>query len=315
MEFRHKAMNAVYAETLNELIENDANVYCLEADLARASMSLPVVKDRHPEHYVNVGVCEANMIGVAAGMAREGKIPFCATFSSFASRRACDQIAISVAFAGNNVKIVGMEPGLTSGPNGGTHMSFEDIAILRAIPGMHVYSPCDVFELRSMMRQMAGSQQYSYMQLLRPAVGVLFDESYEFVPGRLVRLTEGNDVTLISLGFLSHHAARAVEELAADGMSVDFFHCPCAKPLDADTLISSARRTGAVVTVESQNILGGLGSAVCEILSEEHPVRVRRLGVPDAFGEVATGDYLLDKHGFGVKHIVAACRRMRGATR
>lgn len=309
MEFREKPQNCVYAETLNELIDADPNVYCLEADLARASMALPLVKEKHPDHYVNVGVSEANMMGVGAGMAREGKIPFCATFTAFAARRACDQVAISVAYANTNVKVIGMEPGHTSGPNGGTHMCFEDIAIMRAMPNMHVYSPADVYELRSMMRHMAGHYQPTYMQLLRISAGVLFDDSYSFTPGKLVRISGGSDVTLVSLGFMSNLARQAQQQLEAEGIGVDLLHCPCLKPFDQAALIASAEKTGAVVTVESQNILGGLGSAVCETLSEHCPVPAKRLGIPDSFGEVIeSADYLLEKHGYGVDSMVVACK-------
>lgn len=309
MEFHNKPLNRVYAETLNELIEANPAVYCLEADLARASMAVPLVKEKHPGHYVNVGVCEANMMGVGAGMAREGKIPFCATFTAFAARRACDQVAISVAYANTNVKVIGMEPGHTSGPNGGTHMCFEDIAIMRALPNMHVYSPADVYELQSMMRHMAANDQPTYMQLLRISPGVLFDDSYTFEPGKLVRISEGNDVTLVSLGFMSNLARAAQEQLEKQGIGVDLLHCPCVKPFDRDKLLASAEKTGAVVTVESQNILGGLGSAVCEALTEHCPLPAKRLGIPDSFGEViASFDYLMEKHGYGIGSMVDACK-------
>ncbi len=303
-------MRAVYAQTLNELIETNPNVVCLEADLSKASGTNPAVLKAHPDNFVNVGVAEANMVCIAAGMAREGKIPFCATFTCFATRRIYDQITISVAYANNNVKIVGTAPGITAGPNGGTHMCFQDLAIMRAMPNMHVYSPCDPYELRSVLRYMAESKHPTYMQLVREKVKPIFDDSYRFAPGKAVVVREGRDVTIVSTGFMTPFALQAVEELASHGVKAELVHCPSVKPIDAETLVGSARKTGAVVTVETQNIIGGLGGAVCEVLSEQCPTPTKRLGIPDRFGEVATADYLFEKHGFGTSHIVKACRQM-----
>jgi transketolase len=161
-------MRFVYGETLNELMDENPNVMCLEADLSKASGTNPRVPEKHPDNFINVGVCEANMICVGAGLATEGKVPFCASFTSFAGRRVYDQVTISVAYANNNVKIVGTAPGITAGPNGGTHMCFADLAILRAMPNMHVYSPADALELRAVLKHMAGAKQPTYMQLIRP---------------------------------------------------------------------------------------------------------------------------------------------------
>jgi transketolase len=310
MTLHEKEMRAVYAETLNELIAENPNVLCLEADLSKASGTNPCVVDEHPDNFVNVGVCEANMIGVGAGLASEGKIPFCATFSCFASRRVYDQITISAAYANNNVKVVGTAPGITAGPNGGTHMCFQDLAIMRAMPNMHVYSPCDVYELRAVMRHMAVHKQPTYMQLIRGKVGQVFDDSITFDPNKAAILREGSDVTLVSTGYMTQFTHQVADELKAAGIGVELLHYPSVKPFDAATLIASVKKTGAVVTVENQNIIGGLGSAVCEALCEACPTPVKRLGVPDQFGEVASEGYLFDKHGFGPKNIADACRAM-----
>lgn len=307
-ELHEMEMRAVYAETLNELIEENSNVMCIEADLAKASGTNPRVSQKHPENFVDIGVAEANMISIGAGLAGEGKIPFCATFSCFASRRVYDQITLSVAYANNNVKIVGTAPGHTQGPNGGTHMCFQDLGIMRVMPNMHVYSPTDVYELRAMMKHMAKNYQPTYMQLVRPKVSQLFDENITFSPGKAVRITEGSDVTLISTGYMTRVAKEAGETLAAEGVGVDLLHCPSVKPMDEQAVIASAKKTGCVVTLETQNIIGGLGSAVCEILSENFPVPVKRLGVPDQFGEVASEKYLFNKHGYGPEHTVKACQ-------
>lgn len=309
-DFHDMEMRFVYGETLNELIDENPNVICLEADLSKASGTNPTLPSRHPANFLNVGVAEANMIGIAAGLASEGKVPFCASFSCFATRRVYDQITISVAYANMNVKIVGTSPGVTAGPNGGTHMCFADLAIMRAMPNLHVYSPCDALELRSVLRYMARTRQPTYMQLIRHKVNRIFDAEYAFDPARAVVLRTGSDVTLVSTGYMTQFALPVVEELRQAGVSVELLHYPSVKPLDAETLVASAQKTRAVVTVENQSILGGLGGAVCETLAEQCPTRVLRLGVPNQFGEVASEQYLFDKHGFGPAHIAAACRRL-----
>ena len=305
MQMRH-----VYAETLKEIMDEDPRVVCVEADLSKATGTNPIVLEAHPERFVNVGVAEANMISVGAGLAAEGKIPFCASFTCFASRRVYDQITISVAYGNNNVKIIGTSPGITAGPNGGTHMCFQDLAIMRAMPNMRVYSPCDAYELRAVVRAMAQSPHPEYMQLIRPQLPAVFDASYRFDPDKAVVIREGADVTLVATGYMTHFALEAATALAAESIGVELLHYPSVKPFDTETLVASARKTGAVVTVENQSIIGGLGAAVCETLCEFLPTRVKRLGVPDRFGEVATETYLFDKHGFGPTHIAAACREL-----
>jgi transketolase len=315
MNIHEKEMRAVYADSLNELMDENEQVVCLEADLSKASGTNPKVIDRHPERFINCGVAEANMVGIGAGLAREGKIPFCATFSCFASRRVYDQVTISVAYANNNVKIIGTAPGITQGPNGGTHMCFQDMAIMRAMPNLHVYSPCDAYELRAVMRFMAQEKQPTYMQLIRSQVNRIFDESCVFNPYRAVVLREGTDVTLVSTGYMTQFVPQVATELEREGVSVEVLHYPSVKPFDAETLIRSASKTRAVVTVENQNIIGGLGGAVCETLGEHCPTKVKRLGIPDRFGEVATETYLFNKHGFGPENIKTACKEMIGGGR
>lgn len=314
-DYHSMEMRFVYGETLCELIDQDPSVMCLEADLSKASGTNPHVAGRHPANFLNVGVAEANMIGLAAGLASEGKVPFCASFTCFATRRVYDQVTISVAYANMNVKIVGTSPGVTAGPNGGTHMCFADLAIMRAMPNMHVYSPCDALELRSVMRHMASSRQPSYMQLIRSKVPKVFDAEYRFDPERCVVLREGSDVTLVSTGYMTQFALSVAGDLANEGVSVELLHYPSVKPFDVATLAGSARKTKGVVTVENQNVIGGLGGAVCEALSEHCPTRVIRLGVPNQFGEVASEPYLFEKHGFSPRHIAQACRNMAAERR
>jgi transketolase len=308
MKLHEQELRFVYGNTLNELISENRNVYCLEADLSKASGTNPIVRERFPDNFINTGVAEANMIGVAAGLASEGKIPFCATFCCFATRRVYDQITLSVAYADLNVKIVGTAPGITQGPNGGTHMCFQDLAIMRAMPNMQIFSPCDAYELRQVLYYMVTNKGGMYLQLLRQQLPAIFNETYQFQSGHAVTLTDGNDVTLISTGYTTHFALEAVRELQQEGIRVELLHCPCVKPFPVEDVVASARKTGIVVTVENQNIIGGLGGAVCETISEHYPVKVRRLGIPDRFGEVASEKYLFEKHGFGKECIKNACR-------
>jgi transketolase len=303
-------MRNVYATTLLELASENSNVLVLEADLSKASGTNPTFAKEMPDNFINCGVAEADMICIAAGLAVEGKIPFCASFTPFASRRVYDQVTISVAYANTNVKIVGTAPGITAGPNGGTHMCFQDLAIMRAMPNMVVLSPCDCYELRECLLWMAKYEGPVYMQLIRMKQPKIFDETYKFCPDTAVQLRSGTDVTLVSTGYMTPFAAQAAEELAAHGVSVDHLHYPSVKPFDEKTLVASAKKTGGVVTVETQSIIGGLGGAVCEVLSEALPTAVKRLGIPDRFGEVATEDYLFNKHGFGLEQIKEACRAL-----
>jgi transketolase len=310
MELHEKEMRQVYAETLIEIAGTDPRLVVMEADLSKASGTTPFAK-AYPERFIDVGVAEANMMGVAAGLAAVGKVPFTATFSCFATRRCYDQISISIAYAKRNVKIVGTSPGVTATMNGGTHMCFQDLAIMRAMPNMTVLSPADAYELRSMLKWMAATEGPMYLQLLRMKEPKVFGPDYVYRHGQAVQLRTGDRATLVTTGFTAKLAVAAADELAAHGISVDLLHCPSVKPLDLDAIEVSARKTGYVVTIENQNILGGLGGAVCEGLAERFPVRVKRLGVPDSFGEVATEEYLLDKHRFNVSHIVAAVRECK----
>ncbi len=313
MRYHEMPMQAVYGATLGELIEADSNVVCLEADLAKASGTMPAISENYPRHFIDVGVSEANMIGLGAGLAAEGKIPFCASFSCFSTRRVYDQITISVAYANNNVKIIGTAPGVTQGSNGGTHMCFLDLAIMRVMPNMHVYSASDAYELRAIMRHMAQTKQPTYLQVIRFQVPKIFDNDYVFDPNRAGTVRQGDHVTLVTPGYMLHFVLAAADALARQGIRAEVLHYPSIKPFDADSLAASAEKTGAVVAVENQSTLGGLGGAVCEVLAERHPTPVRRLGVPDRFGEVATEEYLFNKHGLGAAHIVEAAKAMVAA--
>ena len=311
MALHDSDMRTVYADTLVELMTQNNDVVCLEADLGRASGTFPKIFDKFPDRFFDVGIAEANMIGVASGLANEGKIPFAASFSGFASRRCYDQTTISAAYANNNVKVVGTAPGVTQTYNGGTHMCFQDLAIMRAMPNMHVYSPCDAYELRAVMKYMAAEKQPTYLQLIRDKMAPIFGEDASFDPLKAKVLREGTDVTIVTTGFSTQLAYKALALCDEKKISAELIHYPSVKHFDADTLVASARKTGFVVAVENQSVIGGLGSAVCEVLSERHPVKVKRLGAQDRFGEVGSLDYLCELIGISPKQIAEACAAKR----
>ena len=313
MKLHEKEMRAVYADTLIELMTENSNVVCLEADLGKSSGTVPRVWDAFPDRFFDVGVAEANMMSISAGLANERMVPFCATFTPFATRRAYDQISISIAYAENPVKIVGTAPGVTTAKNGATHMCFQDLAIMRAMPNMRVYAPADVYELRSTVRYMAASKKPEYMQLIREIKPAIFDETYEFDPHQARVLDDGSDVTVVTTGLTTIFAREAVAMLKQEGIQAEHIHYPSVKPFDAETLIESVKKTNTVVTAENQNVIGGLGGAVCEVLAEHYPAKVKRLGAQDRFGEVGDVPYLSETLGFSAKDIADACREMQAA--
>jgi transketolase len=313
MNLHEKELREVYTDTIIELMTENSNVVCLEADLGKSSGTVPRVWDAFPDRFFDVGVAEANMIGISAGLANEGMVPFCSSFTPFATRRAYDQITISIAYAENPVKIVGTAPGVTTAKNGATHMCFQDLAIMRAMPNMRVFCPADAYELRSMLRYMAASKKPEYMQLIREVMSPIFDQSYEFDPLKASVLTVGSDVTLVTTGLTTQIALEAVKSLNQKGVHVEHIHYSSVKPFDVDTLLESVKKTGAVVTAENQNVIGGLGGAVCEVLAENYPVKVKRLGAQDRFGEVGDVEYLTATLGIAVQDIVNACREMNNA--
>jgi len=310
MTLHEKEMRAVYTDTLLELMAENEKIVCLEADLGKSSGTVPKVWDAFPGRFFDVGVAEANMIGISAGLANEGMIPFAATFSPFVTRRAYDQITISIAYAENPVKLVGTAPGVTTAKNGATHMCFQDLAIMRAMPNMRVYCPADVYELRSTVRYMAASRKPEYMQLIREIHKPIFDERYVFDPLKARMLDEGADVTLVTTGLTTQFAREAVTALKKENIAVEHLHYPSVKPFDVQTLVDSAKKTRRVVTAENQSVIGGLGGAGCEVLAENCPARVKRLGAQDRFGEVGDVPYLSDTLGFSAAKIADACREM-----
>ena len=303
-------MREVYANTLSELIAENTNVICVEADVGRGSKTYPIVKNKFPENFIDVGVAEANLICIGAGLASEGKIPFCGTFTGFATRRPFDQITVSVALSKNNVKIVGYSPGILTTINGATHMCFEDMAIMRTLPGMQIFSPPDAVELKHLMKYMASVKGPMYLQLIRKPMPVIFDGGYDFDPFKAKLLAKGDDLTIVTTGLTTHIGIEVTEKLREEGIHIDHLHYTCIKPFDIDSLVDSARKTKKIITIENQNIIGGLGSTVAETLSEHYPTFVKRLGVPDRFGEVGTVDYLMEIMGFDPKNVFKECLKV-----
>lgn len=299
-------MRQVYCQTLIELAEENPDIMVVEADLMRASGTLPFSK-KFPERAFDVGVAEQNLIGIAAGLAVEGKIPFAATFSPFATRRPCDQIAVSVAYANTNVKIVGTAPGITAEYNGGTHMSFEDLAIMRSFPNMTILIPCDVYELQGAVRAAAAHRGPVYLQLIRGKMPKVFDEGSDFIIGKAKVLREGKDVTICASGYMVHLALKAADLLTNSGINATVINVSTLKPLDTQTILEAAQRTGCVVTAENHSVLGGLGSMVCELLAEKFPAPIYRVGVRDQFGEVGKLSYLLERFLLRDTDIARAC--------
>ena len=300
-------LRETYVDWLIEAAAKDERIVLLEADLSKAA-GTPRFKAAYPDRLVNVGIAEANMVGVAAGMNAMGKIPFTHTFTAFASRRCCDQVTLSVAYAGLNVKLMGSDPGVTAELNGGTHMSMEDVAIMRNIPGMVIYEPVDSAQLKKIMPQILDHEGPVYIRLLRRNAVQVFDDSDEFTLGKGTMIRPGSDVTIIASGIMVAEAIKAGEALAAEGIHAEIINIHTIKPLDEEMVLASVRKTGCAVTAENGSILNGLGGAVCELLSEQLPVPVKRVGVRDHFGEVGFTPFLQEKYGLTDKEIIAAAK-------
>lgn len=298
-----------YVDLLLEYAQKDDRIVALDADLMAAS-SVKRFSQQMPGRAIDVGVAEANMIGVAAGLAAMGKIPFTHSFTAFASRRVCDQVTLSVAYAGLNVKMIGSDPGITAELNGGTHMSMEDVSIMRNIPGMTVYEPVDSAQLRAAFPQILAHDGPVYIRLLRRPAVRIDSENDEFTLGKASLLREGGDVTILATGIMVAEALLAAEELAGQGISAEVLNVHTVKPFDEEAVLRSAMKTGAVVTAENASVIGGLGSAAAECLGENCPVPLRRVGVRDCFGEVGLTDYLKEKFGLTAKEIVRAAHEV-----
>ncbi len=304
-------VNDTFGQKLAMLGKSDPRIVVVEADLMRASGSDPF-KDMFPERHFQVGIAEQNLVGVAAGLAAMGKIPFASTFAIFASQRACDQAAVAVALNKFNVKICGDYAGLTSEKNGATHISIADISIYRSMPGMVVIVPGDCTELSSAMDAIAAYNGPVYLRKARGPMVNIFPDSHRFTIGRGVLMQKGSDICIITTGITTSEGIKACEALKSQGVKARHIHMPTIKPMDREMVLSAARETGGIVTVENHSRIGGLGSSVTEIVCDKYPVPVTRLGIDDRFGETATLDYLMEKFGITAGHIVSASLDLLG---
>lgn len=303
-------MREVFGKMLVELGRENPDIFVLDADLNTSTKTV-YFADTFPKRFIQCGVAEQNMMGMAAGLATMGCIPFPTTFAVFATKRACDQVSISIAYPRLNVKIPGAYPGLPTGKAGATHQSVQDLAIMRAMPNMRVVDPGDNEELRQVMRAAVEYVGPVYFRVTRPAVPELpWPQSYRFQWGKAVTLREGTDIALLGTGFMTARCLGAAIALAEKGISARVDHHPCLKPFDRQAVTDAARRCGAIVTAENHSIIGGLGSAVAEALAELHPVPVRRIGIQDQFVETGGVADLFAKYQTRVEDIVHAAEEV-----
>ena len=305
--YENKEMRQVFGSVIQEMMGKDERIVVIDVDLAKANGTMKL-RDKFPERAFDVGIAEANAASIAAGMAAYGFVPFVTSFTPFATRRMCDQIAISVAYAKRNVKIVGTDPGISAELNGGTHMSMEDIGVLRSIPNMVIFEPVDAVQFAKALPQIIDYEGVVYIRMFRKVAPAVFGDDYKFDLFKADTVREGKDVTLFASGIMVAESIKAADILKAEGIEAEIINIHTIKPIDREAVIKSARKTGAVVTCENHNVVGGLKSAVAEVLIEEYPVPMKAIGVQDHFGEVAKIDYLKKKYHMTAEDIVAAAK-------
>ena len=294
---------------LHELGQKNPKVVALCADLI-GSLKMDAFKKDFPERFFQVGIAEANMMGVAAGMTIGGYIPFTGTFANFSTGRVYDQIRQSIAYSDKNVKICASHAGLTLGEDGATHQILEDVGMMSMLPGMTVINPCDYNQTKAATLAIADHHGPVYLRFGRPKVTNFTAVDQHFEIGKAWHIHEGNDVTIIATGHLVWEAIEAARELEAEGISVDLINIHTIKPLDEEAIVGSAMKTGKVITCEEHMITGGLGSMVAQVLAKEAPSVMEFIGVNDSFGESGTPDQLMEKYGLKAKNIVAAAKRL-----
>ena len=305
-------MSATYANTLLELIKEYPKVIELEADLGRSLLgadNLQKLRTEYAKQFVDCGIQEANMVGVAAGMSIAGWIPYIHSFAAFASRRVIDQVFLSGCYAKANVRVIGSDPGITSAFNGGTHMPFEDIAAYRAFPEMTILEPSDSVMLASLLRSLADVYGMYYLRLFRKTAVKIYDETSTFNIGEAIKVREGTDITIIAAGIEVAEALSAAELLKKEGIQARVLDMFTIKPLDEAAVLAAARETGAIVTAENHNVINGLGSAVADVLAAYCPTPLEKVGIHDSFGEVGPMDYLKKRFGLTAEDIAAAAKR------
>lgn len=302
------ATREAYGKALVELGEQNDKVLVLDADLAAATKT-GMFKKAFPERFIDVGIAESNLMGVAAGLAATGHIVFASSFAMFAAGRAFEQVRNSIGYTHLNVKIGATHAGISVGEDGASHQCCEDIALMRSIPGMVVLNPADDVEARACVFAAAAHEGPVYMRFGRLAVPRVFDENYEFEIGKGAVLTEGSDVTIVATGLMVNEALMAAGALKGEGISARVVNMATIKPIDRDILIDSAKKTGALVTAEEHSVLGGLGGAVTEVICETVPVPVLRVGVEDVFGKSGPAVELLHIYGLDAAHIAEKAKQ------
>jgi len=304
-------LSETYFHTMMRLMGENPDVMELEADLGVCILGggYKEMEETYPGQLFNCGIQEANMVGVACGLSAVGKIPFCHTFSPFLARRANDQIFISACYAGANIRLVGSDPGVMAAFNGGTHMPFEDVAAVRAFPGLTIVEPTDSAMLVNLLEQLVTLKGVYYLRMARKPMAKIYQDGSTFTIGKGCVIREGSDATIVASGLMVADAVEAADMLAAQGLHARVVDMFTIKPIDGELLTACARETGAVVTAENHNVIGGLGSAVCEVLSTTCPVPVERVGVQDRFGEVGPIDYLKETLGLTPAAIAEAVKR------
>lgn len=300
-------MRVTFAEVMDELAANDPAVAYFDCDVIN-STGMVKFCEKYPERGVDCGIQEANMISVAAGASAVGMKPFTQTFGPFAARRVIDQVYISAAYAKLNVRMFGCDAGVTASYNGGTHMPIEDMGLMRTIPEVILIEPTDSVMLADLMRQAKDLYGVFYFRTTRKVTDRIFEEGSTFEIGKAVTLRDGTDLTLITSGYCVSDTLAAAEALAAEGISARVLNVFTWKPIDVEAITAAAKETGAIVTVENHNIVNGLGSAVAEVVTENCPVPMKRIGVPDRFGEVGSIDYLKEIFGMTKDDIIKAAK-------
>ncbi|HDD60584.1 MAG: transketolase family protein [Thermoplasmata archaeon] len=303
MKWKYSNMRDAFGKTLVELGRRFPQIVVLNADLSSSTRTHYFEKE-FPERFWNVGVAEQNMMGIAAGLATTGKIVFASTFAMFATGRAYDQIRQSIAYPRLNVKIVASHAGITVGGDGASHQMHEDIALMRVLPHMTVIVPADFFETRSVISKIVEMGGPAYVRMARTDTPEIYNENYEFKIGVGDLLKEGDDVTIIAMGLMLSKAIEAAETLGREGVSCRVINMSTVKPIDEKAIEKAARETGAIVTAEEHNVLMGMGSAVVEVVAEKYPVPVRRIGIPDVFGESGESEELMEAYGLTTENIV-----------
>jgi len=303
------AIRDAYGEALKELGAKNKDVVVLDADVSSSSKS-SLFGAQYPDRFFNVGIAEANMVAMAAGMSTSGKIPFVNTFAAFIVLRGADPVRSLIAYERLNVKLAGTYAGLSDSYDGASHHSIIDIAFMRALPNMTVVSVADAIETKKAVQAIAEYNGPVYLRLSRAEVPTIFDDSYKFKLGKGVQLTEGNDFTILTTGYMVQKSLEAAEQLKEKGINVRIINIHTIKPIDKELIIKCAKETGAVVTVEEHSIYGGLGSAVAEVLIKEYPVPMEIIGVQDTFAETGAYELLLNKYGLCAENIINAVQKV-----